>query len=984
MKDMRYYLFALLAVFGCGKKRPIHHVVDNELRIEKSALAGEFYFLKTVTKVDTPGLGVGELLFPGTYLEQGNIVKFTFKEHRMEVVATENPLDSSSPRTTSAVLASFPIDHVDILWQKNADDKDTRNQEETVARNTWENRGYVVIDVTNDTLDQISQGYARTTAPVDRIDYDPVTKSLTFELEKNLTDGTVIRQKYSFMMTKPSSGYEPKEYSINEKQAFGFFDTVSYTFNDYGRVTDKELKRYLNRWKSDEDIIYFLSSDYPENLMDATKAAFDSWNDVFEEATGRRPLQLKANAGEEMGDMRYNMIAYVDDASSKSILGYGPSYSDPKTGQILKADVFLYGATLKNAIYGERKWIDELGDQATLPTGNFPLTPTIPETIDDALNVVDPQNFVKLKKAYALDEELIAALQKNYGPVEKVLDKMRTPEILDFRRITKIDGDALHSMRQLALAGESSDEELEVKIFGPLLAHEMGHNFGLRHNFMGSADSEYQDDDHISSSVMDYTFLTSKSDGKPGAYDSAAVAFGYGNDEKRAASLEKSYLYCTDEDLLTSRTPLCAQFDWGATLTAAVENQFDKYSTSYKFNNLRGDRAFFHENTEGYINSVFASLVPFRLAIDNANAIAEMVNSSYEAGTPGEVAVFTNLWQLLGKRIEADSSSSENSTVEVEISDGVNKKIDIAKILAAAGDAERAKSFAVDALTAVIAETSRPNYSSIDPLNRQLGVRGVLLDKLIALIILAEDTPDPLGRGATASAFTDKEQEIGSLFVQIIANSRTTKTGSQLAIWDVNLRKMALNLLQQLTQPGKETSEMIELLSLLELKLADLTVTEASDYHAIYDVTTGHDDKIRGYVVQSLDANVTQTQIDTINTNIQTERTARNLLNFAAVKIKDREFKTPITLDIGGLKLTSATGLLIRDAINQLDVRVSAYQQAIATLTSSITAEPDAGKKANVRLLQQDYQQTMKGFRRFVNQEKRFVEEIYSIYHPNR
>jgi hypothetical protein len=361
-----------------------------------------------------------------------------------------------------------------------------------------------------------------------------------------------------------------------------------------------------------------------------------------------------------------------------------------------------------------------------------------------------------------------------------------------------------------------------------------------------------------------------------------------------------------------------------------------------------------------------------------------MVNSSYEPGTDSEKIVFSSLWELLGKKIEADDTSVEANTVELEVSDGVTKKFDIAKIQGVAADADAAKNYAVDALMATVLETARPNYDGVDPFNRQLAIRGVLFDKLIAMIILAEDTPDPLGRGGIASAFTDKEADIGSLFVQIISNSRNTSAGRQLYIWDVNLRRMALNLLQQLTLPGKVTSEMIELLSLLEFVPADLTGQEKIDYDATYLPTTGHDDKVKNYVVQSLDANVTQAQINTINTNIQTELTARNLRNFAAVKVKDRYFKSPITLDIGGLTLTSATGLLIRDTINQLDIRVTAYQEAIAALTPQITAETDTTKKVQLQLLQQDYQQTLKGFRRFVNQEKRLVEEVYSIYHPNR
>lgn len=983
MKVAEIFLLIAVALTACGKKRPVKHLIDNELRVPKSALIGEFYFLKTITQVETPGGGIGEYLFPGTYLEQGNIVEFVFTEGRMDVVATENPLDPSSPRESSGILASFSVNHVDILWQKNADDKDTRIEEETMSRNPWDQRGYVDIDIANDNLDVVSQEFARTSVAVDRIHFDPSTQSIHFEVEKNLNDGTVLREKYSFLATRSLEGYEPESYSLNDSRTFGFFDTVTYSFNEYGRVTDKDLKRYANRWNPNENIVYYLSSNYPEHLVEPTKQVFESWNDVFEEATGRRLLELKGNAGEEMGDMRYNMIYYVDNRSSQGLLGYGPSFSNPKTGQILKADVFLYGSTLKNAIYGERQWIDELGDAVALPSGNFPLSSPTKSRVDDPMAALDPRSFDNLRQRYTLDQELIDSLRVNFRNIDQTLDKMRRSDFHDYRKITKLTDDIMSPIRQLALAEELTDEQLEVKIFSPLLAHEMGHNFGLRHNFMGSADAEFQTDEHASSSVMDYTFLTSKSDGKPGAYDLAAMSFVYGDEAKKESSLEKSFFFCTDEDLLSSRQPLCAQFDWGTTLKEISENQFSKYVTSYQFNNLRGDRAFFHENVDAYVNSIFSHLIPFRLIIDNANAIEETVNTNYEVGTEGERIVFSNLWELLGKKIEADAGSNGSNVVELEISQGVTKKFDIAKIQDLATDASEAKTFAIEALSAVVLETARGNYDGVDPFNRQLAVRGVLLDKLIAMIILAQDTPDPLGRGTIASAFTDKERELGSIFVQIISNSRETTSGRELFIWDVNLRRMALSLLQELTLPGKATSEMIELLTLLEFDPATISGQDKTDYDATY-LANGHDDKVKDLVVQSLDPATTEAQGSQIASDIETELTTRSNRNFAAVRVKDRYFKTPITLDVGGLALTSATGLLIRDTINQLDVRVSAYQEAIADLTAKIAAETAVDRKVQLRMLQQSYQQTLNSFRRFVNQEKRLVEEIYTIYHPNR
>lgn len=65
-----------------------------------------------------------------------------------------------------------------------------------------------------------------------------------------------------------------------------------------------------------------------------------------------------------IGDLRYSMLAYVYQASSGSPLGYGPSASDPVTGEIIQANSFIYGA----AIDSYRSFIADVYD---LVVGNL-------------------------------------------------------------------------------------------------------------------------------------------------------------------------------------------------------------------------------------------------------------------------------------------------------------------------------------------------------------------------------------------------------------------------------------------------------------------------------------------------------------------------------------------------------------------------------------------------------------------------------------
>lgn len=92
--------------------------------------------------------------------------------------------------------------------------------------------------------------------------------------------------------------------------------------------------------------------------------------------------------------------------------------------------------------------------------------------------------------------------------------------------------------------------QLEAKISG-LIAHEIGHTLGLRHNFKGSLPAP-------ASSVMDYLDESDELEMTiPGPYDVDAIAYLYDLSAQLPAQP-----FCTDEDALTD--PSCASYDKGA------------------------------------------------------------------------------------------------------------------------------------------------------------------------------------------------------------------------------------------------------------------------------------------------------------------------------------------------------------------------------------------------------------------------------------
>src|SRR5690606_6857473 len=129
--------------------------------------------------------------------------------------------------------------------------------------------------------------------------------------------------------------------------------------NDEFDSQRQEQEVLLNRWNPNQkngELVYYLSKSYnkPENkhILDATYKAMNIMNMGLARANAPFKLkfvQQKNNAKEiSPGDLRYNTLVLIDDPLANGLLGYGPSVSNPITGEIVQAHVNMYGGVLKS------------------------------------------------------------------------------------------------------------------------------------------------------------------------------------------------------------------------------------------------------------------------------------------------------------------------------------------------------------------------------------------------------------------------------------------------------------------------------------------------------------------------------------------------------------------------------------------------------------------------------------------------------------
>ncbi len=270
----------------------------------------------------------------------------------------------------------------------------------------------------------------------------------------------------------------------------------------------------------DGTITYYTSPNVPAEYEAAIEASFDAWNDATEAAIGQRPFALEPATADMLAwNPRHRMVLW-DAASQGSGGAVAPFIEDPFTGEMFETYIVLWMAELDPLIDSYQQFLTrnptiDLG--AAVPPGQLPRADASPQ---------------RQRPDHTLPPN---ALQPRTYPMRP----------LGMAEIS--------AYMQAALAADLSDEEVAQIVVTDFVVHEIGHNLGLRHNFIASADREHTPAETSASSTMDYVVGMIA----PGPYDVDAIRHGYGS----GAQVD-TYLFCSDEDVL--EVAGCLRWDFGS------------------------------------------------------------------------------------------------------------------------------------------------------------------------------------------------------------------------------------------------------------------------------------------------------------------------------------------------------------------------------------------------------------------------------------
>ncbi|MEI7700531.1 MAG: zinc-dependent metalloprotease [Planctomycetia bacterium] len=434
-------------------------------------------------------------------------------------------------------------------------------------------------------------------------------------------DGALKILHFSISNIPDSTGYQPR---VADSRV-GFFTT---SYSDLAKYDDRETRvRYINRWfleKADpklqlsppkNPIVFYIEHTTPVRYRRWVRDGILSWNAAFEKVGITNAVEVyyqDAASGAHMDkdpeDVQYNFVRWLNNDVGTAI---GPSRVHPLTGQILDADIILtdgwirhyrkqFSETLpKIAMEGygpdTLAWLAEhpewdprirlappsmrqvigrkIAQSAALPYAGHPLFSANSEIMGD-------EEFDGLNRASQVNGLCLAA---DGLSMEVALARM-TFDIL--AGVTQDAPAATPAEKKPDAPKEQMLDGMPETFVGPLMAHlvahEVGHTLGLRHNFKASSiftlaqinSDEVKGKKQLAGSVMDYIGTNVRFDSGNtqgdycmtgvGPYDMWAIEYGYTFGDTKpilARVAEPELVFATDEDT-SGPDPLARRYDF--------------------------------------------------------------------------------------------------------------------------------------------------------------------------------------------------------------------------------------------------------------------------------------------------------------------------------------------------------------------------------------------------------------------------------------
>jgi hypothetical protein len=345
-----------------------------------------------------------------------------------------------------------------------------------------------------------------------------------------VTDARYISVEYQHsLIAMPENNFKARR----DDARVGYFMTQVTDMTSFSATPYRDV---IHRWNLEkqnpgakvsdpvEPITWWIENTTPVEFRDIIKEGVERWNMAYEKAGFSNAVVVKVqpdDADWDAGDIRYNVLRWTS-SPQPPFGGYGPSFVNPRTGEILGADIMLEFSSISNRLFRE--------------------------------------------EVFALAGTNLELEENNLTKEDMIADMHRCDAGQGMHHNMLFGISAMRAMN-MELAAQ---KDFVKQTLSRLVLHEVGHTLGLMHNMRASTllspedikNKAIVDEKGLCNSVMEYPSInfalnkeeqTKYYDDNPGPYDYWVIDYGYSESladpEQEEARLEKILSKSNNPDL---------------------------------------------------------------------------------------------------------------------------------------------------------------------------------------------------------------------------------------------------------------------------------------------------------------------------------------------------------------------------------------------------------------------------------------------------